>query len=145
MLSSRCIQDALAEHSRMLWWSCYSYWFIDYISRRPSWIPRTQPNGVLCKASFRWVFDVQIVSPISPHYCSVGRRQGSRAVFGGCLTLSAYFAIRLYHKTQWILNIKPYSWECGKSGKSVCGFFRLCLKKKSCVFFEKRSSSFFKV
>ena len=30
--------------------------------------------------------------PISPHYRSVGRRQGSCAVLGGCLSLSADLA-----------------------------------------------------
>ena len=59
---------------------------------------------------------------ISPHYRSGGRQQGSRTVFGGCLTLSAYFA---------------KSKECVKSGKSVSGFFRLCLKKRV-VFFSKK-------
>ena len=48
---------------------------------------------------------------ISPHYRSVGRRQGSCAVFGGCLTLSVDLAksnafLHSYLKTQCILNMK---------------------------------------
>ena len=48
---------------------------------------------------------------INPHYRSEGRRQGSRAVLGGCLTLSVDLAksnafLHFGHKTQSILNLK---------------------------------------
>ena len=43
----------------------------------------------------RW----RVVSqPISPHYRSEGRRQGSCAVLGGCLTLSADLARNIFTK-----------------------------------------------
>ena len=94
------------------------------------------PLGEVLKEPLLW--------GISPHYRSGGRRQGSRAVFGQCLTLSAYFAkskafLRLYQKTQCFLNIKRYSkemwkkWEIRMWGLST-------MFKKSCIFFEKRSS-----
>ena len=35
------------------------------------------------------LFGILNLSIITPHYRSVGRRQGSCAVFGGCLALSA--------------------------------------------------------
>ena len=71
-------------------------------------------------------FQVFFFSWISPHYRSGGRRQGSCAFFGGCLTLSAYFA-----KSKAFLPFIPQNpmhlkyrkhiqRKYGKSGKSVC-------------------------
>ena len=57
---------------------------------------------------------------ISPHYRSVGRRQGSCAVFGGCSALSTDLAkanafLHFYHKTQCILNEKYIQRKGGNS------------------------------
>ena len=57
---------------------------------------------------------------ISPHYRSVGRRQGSCAVFGGCSALSTDLAkanafLHFYHKTQFILNEKYIQRKGGNS------------------------------
>ena len=84
---------------------------------------------------------------ITPHYRSGGRRQGSRAVFGGCFTLSAYFAkskafLPLYHKTHSILNIKPYSKEMWKKREIRMWVFSTMFKKYV-VFFSKKGVLFF--
>ena len=49
--------------------------------------------------------------PISPHYRTVGRRQGSCAFLEGCLTLSTNLAksnafLHFYYKTKCIVNMK---------------------------------------
>ena len=53
---------------------------------------------------------------ISPHYRSVGRRQGSCAVFGGCSALSTDLAkanafLHFYHKSQCILKKKKVAYS----------------------------------
>ena len=61
---------------------------------------------------------------IIPHYRSVGRRQGSCAVFGGCSALSTDLAkanafLHFDHKTQCNLNEKYIQRKCGNSYFSI--------------------------
>ena len=50
---------SICNSLRMPCWYC-KYWFINYICWTLSWTPKTQPNGVIFKASFGWVSRVQL-------------------------------------------------------------------------------------